>query len=197
MSAIRQADFVSELCLALAHRWEPDRNFVIITAYFDESGTHGGSPISLMAGFVGDARQWREFNSRATKLFRAYKVDIFHAIDLKRSDNDFSGWSVDTKINFIDEFHHLVNQTLEVGFASRLRLEDYEYYTNLPWPKRVRKDSQYALLFRASLSAVLSFPKFVNRWSGRDSPINIVLESGHRNAADALRVYNAFIGSPK
>jgi hypothetical protein len=40
-----------------------------LTGYFDESGTHAGSELMLMAGFVGDARQWRKFEKRAGKLF--------------------------------------------------------------------------------------------------------------------------------
>jgi hypothetical protein len=33
---------------------------MILTAYLDESGTHTGAKVSAMAGFVGDARQWRK-----------------------------------------------------------------------------------------------------------------------------------------
>jgi hypothetical protein len=114
---------------------------MILTAYFDESGTHGPSEISLMAGFLADARQWRKFEKRASKLFARFHVNIFHSIDLKRTDKDFSGWSVDRKIEFLDEFQHIVNETLEVGVVSMLKKEDYSYYLNLNWPKGVRKDS--------------------------------------------------------
>jgi hypothetical protein len=47
------------------------------SAYFDESGTHGGSVLSGMAGFVGNARQWRKFEKRAGKLFSRSRVDVF------------------------------------------------------------------------------------------------------------------------
>jgi hypothetical protein len=126
--------------------------FMVLTGYFDESGTHAGSELTLMAGFVGDARQWRKFEKRAGKLFGRFRVDIFHAIDVRRSDKDFAGWSVDRKIEFFDEFQHIINETLQRGFASILRNDDYEYYASLPWPKGARKDSKYGLLFRASLS---------------------------------------------
>ncbi len=72
---------------------------MILTAYIDESGTHGPSPVSVMAGYVADARQWHKFDKRTSKLFRRYGVDICHAIDLKRGDGAFRGWSVDKKSN--------------------------------------------------------------------------------------------------
>ena len=70
---------------------------MILTAYFDESGTHGGD-LALMAGFLGNARQWRKFEKRTKKLFGRYRVDAFHSIDLKRTDKDFAGWTVNRKI---------------------------------------------------------------------------------------------------
>jgi hypothetical protein len=65
------------------------------TAYLDESGTHQGATASVMAGFVGDERQWRKFEKRSGKLFKRYRVDIFHTIDVRRGDADFKGWTVD------------------------------------------------------------------------------------------------------
>jgi hypothetical protein len=75
---------------------------MVLTAYFDESGTHAGSELSVMAGFLGNARQWRKLEKRSAKLFDRYKVDVFHTIDVRRSDKDFEGWKVDRKIEFLD-----------------------------------------------------------------------------------------------
>src|SRR5262249_21360043 len=97
---------------------------MVLTAYFDESGTHAGSELSGMAGFLGNARQWRKFEKRSAKLFDRYKVDVFHTIDVRRSDKDFEGWKVDRKIEFLDEFQHIINDTLESGVAAFLRDDD-------------------------------------------------------------------------
>jgi hypothetical protein len=73
---------------------------MILTAYIDESGTHGGSPVSTMAAYLADARQWRKYEKRARKLFARFRVTEFHMVDVRRGDKDFSGWSVDRKIDF-------------------------------------------------------------------------------------------------
>lgn len=73
--------------------WGSEHGSMIFTAYLDESGTHAGAELSAMAGFVGDARQWRKFEKRAGKLFKRFRVDVFHTIDVRRTDKDFEGWS--------------------------------------------------------------------------------------------------------
>jgi len=163
---------------------------MVITAYFDESGTHGSSELALMAGYIAEGRQWRKYEKRAAKLFGRHRVRVFHSIDLKRGSKDFAGWTVDQKIHFLDEFQHVVNETLEVGFVSILKAADYAYYKSLPWPKGTRPDSLYTILFRASLSGGLDGARQVERWRLAQEPrLHVVLESGHRNAKDAVRIY--------
>ena len=113
---------------------------MIFTAYFDESGTHAGG-----AGFLGDRRQWQKFEKRAGKLFKRFRVDVFHTIDVRRSDKDFAGWSVDRKVEFLDEFQHVINETLESAVASFIRAKDYQYYCGLQRPKRARRESKYGI----------------------------------------------------
>jgi hypothetical protein len=161
---------------------------VDFTAYFDESGTHAGSPVSVMAGFVGDARQWRKFEKRAAKLFRRFRVDVFHTIDVRRTDKDFDGWTVDRKIEFLDEFQHIINDTLQSGVSSVIRDADYQYYVNLRWPKKTRHDSKYAIMFRGCLSQIID--SVGNIPNQKEPRLHIVLEDGHTNAQDAVRIYN-------
>jgi hypothetical protein len=189
---VRATDFVGDLCIALAHRWEPERQFMILTSYLDESGTHGGD-VTIMAGFLADARQWRSFEKRTTKLFARFHVDIFHTIDVKRSDEDFEGWTVDRKIEFLDEFQHIINETTEMGYSAILLEKDYRYYLSLPWPRKARKDARYTLLFRACMADAIDGISSNDRLKYQtESRLNVVLEIGGPNSGDALRLYNFF-----
>jgi hypothetical protein len=161
---------------------------MIFTAYFDESGTHAGAELTAMAGFLIDPRQWRKFERRTGKLFKRFHVDVFHAIDVRRSDKDFAGWTVDRKIELFDEFQHIINETLESGVAAFLRHEDYRYYCGLNWPKKARRDSKYAILFRACLAQVIDALDHIPL--ARELHLRVVLEDGHKNAGDVIRVYN-------
>lgn len=166
---------------------------MILTAYMDESGTHGPSPVSVMAGYVADARQWHIFEKRTAKLFRRYKVDVCHAIDLKRGDEAFRGWSVAKKISFIDELGHIKNETIELGLVCVLKNSDYqEVYAERERPRKVVKDSKYGVLFRATLGGLMQGIATVKRWQevNKSLKLHVVLESGHPNARDALRLYD-------
>jgi hypothetical protein len=64
---------VRELCLAITHRWEPERLFMFIyTAYLDESGTHDGSPLTVMGGVLARAEQWRDFEKKFAAVQSEY-----------------------------------------------------------------------------------------------------------------------------
>lgn len=184
-----EADSIGGLCIALAHWWEPERPFVILTGYFDESGTHGGD-VALMGGMVADARGWRKFEKRAAKVFRRFRVQVFHNTDLWRGDKEYAGWSVDRKIEFLDELAHIANETVSSGFVSVLKYEDYKFYEGLDWSKGARKDSMYAILFRACLSATIGNVAKMPNWHNKEPALHIVLESGHRNAPDVVRLYD-------
>jgi len=165
---------------------------MVLTSYLDESGTHGGD-LTVMAGFLADVHQWRRFEKRAGKLFNRFRVDIFHTIDVKRTDKDFEGWSVDRKIEFLDEFHHIINETTERGYAAILPEKDYQYYLSLPWPKKARKDARYTLLFRACMADAIDGILSIDRLRNRSEPrLNVVLESGGPNPGDVTRLYNFF-----
>ena len=161
---------------------------MVLTAYFDESGTHAGSEVTAMAGFVGDARQWRKFEKRVGKLFQRFSVDVFHTIDVRRTDKDFEGWKVDRKLEFLDEFQHIINETLESGVSSFIRNDDYKYYCDLGWPKKTRRDSKYGILFRGCLSQIIDYVGHIPL--ANEPRLHIVLEDGHKNAEDTVRIYN-------
>ena len=138
---------------------------MIITAYFDESGTHKDAPLSAMAGYVGDEQQWQEFNARVRKLFAEFGVREFHLVDLRHSDRDFAGWSINKKIQLTDELQHIANETLESGITVFLSEDTYQkHYCSLDWPRRAQRDTKYCILFRACAGFMLDAALRTERW---------------------------------
>jgi hypothetical protein len=154
-----ESNSIGELAEALSHCKAPEAILMILTAYMDESGTHGPSAVSVMGACVADVRQWRKFEKRTIKLFRRYGVKIFHTIDLKRGDGDFRGWSVDKKIAFLDDLAHIKNETMEFGYAVVLKHADYqEFYANRERPKRSSRTPN--MRFYSALRSLTPFKGF-------------------------------------
>ena len=107
---------IANLSVALFREWRPERLFVIFTAYLDESGTHGGSPITLMSAFLGSARQWQNFEKDYVKLRRIYGFSVFHAKDWRDTDGEFEGWSRQKKNSLSGIFLKLLTNASPLGF---------------------------------------------------------------------------------
>ncbi|MFI5002857.1 MAG: hypothetical protein ACHQK9_23470, partial [Reyranellales bacterium] len=118
-------DFIGGLCFALAHRWEPERRFVIFTAYLDESNTGSKEPDITVAGYLGTARQWRLIERRLRQMKREYGFQKFHATRFKAKQDDFRGWS-DTKCSrLVGELATIVRDGLEEAVTICLPHKQY------------------------------------------------------------------------
>jgi hypothetical protein len=50
---------------------------VILTAYFDESGTHSGSEAVAVAGYVSTPDRWERFGQEWREALAAYNIEYF------------------------------------------------------------------------------------------------------------------------
>jgi hypothetical protein len=61
--------------------------------YMDESGTHGGSPVVTVAGYIGCPDTWAEWTQRWTEALG--DIEIYHAVDAQNLDGEFKDWTSD------------------------------------------------------------------------------------------------------
>src|ERR1044071_3261091 len=55
----------------------------VLTAYIDESGTHGGSAYTVMTGLVGYAEEWAKFEDKWRELTELVHVPYIHGKELR------------------------------------------------------------------------------------------------------------------
>ncbi|HXZ03000.1 MAG TPA: DUF3800 domain-containing protein [Stellaceae bacterium] len=176
---------IAELCIALRHRWTPEEWFLIFTAYFDESGTHGRAPTVVLAAFLGDARQWELFERRLRALQRRDGFAIFHGKELKPGSGDFRGWSDPKKQQLLGDLTALVRDTLTEGVTIALAHDRYmNEYRAPPVPKGMSLDSQYGVCFRSCLSHIVK----ILRATKKRHRLNVVIENNQR-FGDCQRIF--------
>jgi hypothetical protein len=163
---------------------------MVMTAYFDESGTHGeGSPVVTIAGFIASGDQWMAYERDLSQLLADHGVKVFHARKFRTCKGDFKGWPMTKRARFNSRFLKLADDHLAYGLAMILRPDDYtKIYRLHEFPRRARPDTQYGLCVRTALWKSAGLMKD----RSTDWPLNIVLEAGHVNAGDAIRVFSEF-----
>lgn len=160
---------------------------MIFTSYFDESNTHGPTPNVVMAGFIGTPYQWERFEKRLAKLQKRHGFSIFHSTEFKAHKGEFAGWTDQQSMALINDLVALVRDKLTMGLTCTLPHDRFiQEYRAPPIPKKMMLDSQYGACFRGCLSHLVDFIQT----KGPTSKINIVLEDGHKNVGDCIRIFD-------
>jgi hypothetical protein len=178
------------LALSLYPHDPSGRRVVILNAYYDESGTHAGSTVTVMAGLVGDVNDWIEFDREWDKILRKYEITHVHAKHLFHRQGMYKGWGEQKSWRLLVDLMYVIQERKQLFISRSFLLEDHYlrvYLAKKP-ERRERLDSRYALCFRAFLHFLPSH----HRDHFTRGTVNFILESGHRNAGDALRVFNEF-----
>jgi Protein of unknown function (DUF3800) len=161
---------------------------VIVTVYIDESGTHD-SGVTILGGWVGRLGQWATFDPKWKKILRDEQLTYFHSREFRHGKGEFKGWRPERKNAFLDKAKDVSLKHLEFGFVITLPDAAYEqHYVAGHRPKEVQLDSPYGLCFRYLLSIIPGLAK--EAFGDRELDVNFILESGHKNAGDAERIFH-------
>jgi hypothetical protein len=194
--AVASRGIVDDLAEALFHGDGDERRlYVILTAYLDESGTHGGSPVTIMAGALGNQAQWGKFRREFALLKMSYGFNHFHAKEFKSRSGQFAGWSPERQIKLILDLQNLIGNSQMDGIEFVLDNQDYElYYKAGVKSNKVQLDSKYGLCFRQCLMYVVAFVarKFAENPIATidETSLHIVIEGGHKNVGAAAKIFD-------
>jgi hypothetical protein len=146
--------------LALFHRERPEALYMAMTAYLDESGTHGKKAATVvLGGFISNEAGWTAFERDLDALLKANNAEYFHAKKLRKRSGPFKYFTEAKKALFVTDFFDLVDKHLAYGFAISLSPKDFLeiYRAKKTLPKKMRHDSQYGLCFRLCMVAAYRF----------------------------------------
>jgi hypothetical protein len=102
----------------------------MLVGYFDESGTHDGSPIVCMAGYVASAEQWthftRNWNERFNRDCSAHGIQAFHMTDYQAKQKGFENLTNDQWSSLLPSLIMMINVRIEKAFGVAFLISDYE-----------------------------------------------------------------------
>jgi hypothetical protein len=146
-----------------------------------------------IGAFVGRLGQWVDFDRKWKGLLKRYDAEYFHSKSLMSSRRHFKGWPFHKKAAFMQDAAKIADKHTLYAFTVMLRADEYEqYYRNSARPRKIQLDSMYGLCVRGAIALVVNMtPRLIGR---DDLEISFVFEDGHKNAGDAVRIFNQIKG---
>jgi len=92
----------------------------LIEAYFDESGSHAGSPVLCVAGYIIDSESAQALSvawEDALEPLRHYGVTHFHMKDCAHGNKEFSNVPGGERIELVKRLIAIVNENVELGIG--------------------------------------------------------------------------------
>jgi hypothetical protein len=162
----------------------------VYTAYLDESGTHTGSPFTVMGGLLARAEQWQKFERKFAALQTEYGFRVWHTKKFKNKAGDFKGWTDQKCSDLYWAMSKITSHGLTDVVALTLdnALYDADYRAGSDLPRKARLDTKYGLCFRFCLVHLVQ-EVTKRRLRKRIPSLHIIMEAGHPNFGDAERVF--------
>jgi len=141
-----------------------------------------------MAGYIGHAGGWARFERKWARRLKEVGLSHFHCKDFRGRQGEFSGWSDKTYNAFLQRAHRMCEAHTLFGLIARVTHEDYKrHYVTDERPRGIQLDSEYGICFRMCLMVIANMTEKIADPS--KVTVHVVMESGHRNAGDAERIF--------
>jgi len=167
------------------------RLIAVFTVYCDESGTHAGSGATVVACYVGHARQWQAFGREWRVLLNSEGIKILHRVDLENFRGEFRGWNNERRIDFLRKAHRIIRTRTVCGFGYAVVKADFERVMD----SRI-EEALGGIYGWCVQDCMVAVAKWANR-TGRSDPINYVLEDGADGITGVHRLFNFVVKNPE
>jgi hypothetical protein len=155
---------------------------VLSEVYFDESGTHDGSSMMTMAGYLFKKDQARLFSRDWQMALDRLGLSAAHMTDCATGNGDYANMTMDQRILSEKLLIENIKRRSVLGFCVAV---DPELFHEVMGPF-AEAMSPYSMLLMTAVAAVREWA-VSTAYTGR---ISYFFESGHRHASEANKYMN-------
>ena len=101
----------------------------MLTAYFDDSGTHASSSVVAVAGYVSTTVNWQSFAKEWRRLLRKEKISVIHMAALQNLQGHFSiknGWTISRREKLVEKAAKIIGQRTRTAVGRAVIRNDWE-----------------------------------------------------------------------
>ena len=157
-------------------------------AYFDESGTHKGSPFVCVAGYLFEKGNAAALDAAWREMLEEKGLPFFRMSDCAHTTGPFEGWLREDTDKLATKAIELVKLYATHGFAASVDLDDFRLIPNLGL-----FDSAYSFSCLQMLFGVKRWAD-ANRFCGE---IAYIFESGALHQSEANAFMNKVFKTPQ
>ena len=161
------------------------------TAYLDESGTHSGSDVIAVAGYISTPERWEAFETDWRGVLADHRIDHFHMTDFVARQEQFKGWSEGKRRDCFGRLLAVTNRYAIASIGMSVARKEYDgMFTR-------EADAQVGGPY--GLAATMNFLGLgrMLRLLGVYGWIAYVFESGAKGAGQVLQAFTWNEGNPK
>ncbi len=141
------------------------------TAYFDESGTHDGSPAVSVAGYVSTDDRWTAFGADWRCALDEFELGYFHMTDFANRAGRYASWTEGERRDRFERLVAIINKHAMASVGTVIQRELYERLVT--GAARQRSGGLYGL---AAVSCAMTMDKRLP--TAPDQQVAYVFESG-------------------
>lgn len=157
--------------------------------YVDESGTHAGSPVLCVAGFLFEKERSKILADEWQHQLDKYGIPYFRMSECAHGCGVFKNLKMQDRIDIGTSLIQVIKLHMTRGFA--ITIADSDYTSLEGWHDKVGQ--AYSFCLRQCLS-------YVRRWSKNEffnGEVAYFFESGHRDQSEANRIVSNIMRDPK
>lgn len=178
-SYIRQA-----FHLAFPSELAEDRRFLIVLdAYFDDSGTHDGSPVVSVAGYLGLPAKWVSFETEWKLAMSEFGLNHFGMADYSNRAKPYCYWTEEERYARLERLMKISNAYALGSVGIAVPTESF----NRVMSEKAKRISggPYGLAATACFLRVANLVKSLSS----EAWVAYIFESGTRGAGEVLKVF--------
>jgi hypothetical protein len=162
-------------------------------AYFDESGSHSGSEVLCVAGYVFRKNQAIKLGHEWRKVLRWKKLPYFHMVDCAHGNGPFANLTKDERIAVETRLIEIIKRHAIQGISVTVDPLEYASFPGKLPTKPGLYDNAYAFCAQAVMAGISAFIE-TNPIVGQ---MAYFFEAGHQSAPQADEIMRAMFVLPK
>jgi hypothetical protein len=163
----------------------------MLSAYFDDSGTHRGAEILVMGGLIGTEAQWSAFEPAwkavlAAPIAGRPPLRRFHMSGCEAGEGEFEGWSRGERDHVIYRFRNIILEHELIGYSMAVARADWDRHIT-GRAREILGDAE-----RHCVSACVAHSLYWAEEVARETDVALIFDDRQGENAESERIFKIY-----